>query len=76
MRRLEQAGGLVTYVYDICPNDLCSAVFRGEHRDHTECPRCKGKRYKETTSKAAKQLYYLPVSDWLGAAWADPDIAR
>ena len=66
----------MTFVYDICPNEQCSAVFRGEHRGYTECPKCKEKRFSGVSGKAAKQLYYLPVSDWLYAAWADPDIAR
>ena len=75
MRRLETAGGMMTYVYDICHADSCSAVYRGEHRDCLYCPRCGKSRFQEKSGKA-KHLHYLPVNGWLGAAWADPDIKR
>ena len=75
LRALERASGMQTYVYDICGEDDCAAVFRGEHRNCTHCPRCNSSRF--TGNKASKKkLYYLPVGQWLTAAWANPDIAR
>ena len=50
-------------------------VYRGEHSHLTECPRCNEGRFHQKTGMPRK-MYYLPVSEWLGAAWADPDIAR
>lgn len=75
MRRPEQVGGMITHVYEICGNHKCSALFRGEHRECTECPGCGTSRFT-AEGKAKKKLYYLLISDWLAAAWADPDIAR
>ena len=65
----------MTYIYDICQKKECSMVYRGEHRHLTECPRCNQSRYHVKTGKPRK-MYYLPVGEWLEAAWADPDIVR
>ena len=75
LRKLEQAGGMQTYVYDICGNKDCAAVFRCEHKDCTHCPKCSTSRYNEK-KVSRKKLYYLSIGQWLSAAWADPDIAR
>jgi hypothetical protein len=64
-----------TYVYDICANKECAAVFRCEHKDCTHCPKCNTSRFTED-KRVRKKLYYLPIGQWLVAAWANPDIAR
>lgn len=75
LRRLEQAGGMQTYVYDICAKKDCAAVFRCEHKDCTHCPKCNTSRFTDKGG-ARKKLYYLSIGQWLTAAWADSDIAR
>ena len=75
LRKLEQVGGMRTFVYHICPNQDCAAVFRAEHRADHQCPKCGADRYTRAGTPR-KKLYYLPVRDWFAFAWADPDIAR
>ncbi|CAL8470203.1 g9745 [Coccomyxa elongata] len=80
LRKLEYVGGMKTYVYDVCPGtkkNPCNVIYRGEHRTCHHCPRpgCNQARYNKH-KKGRKLLYYLPISDWLKAAWADADISR
>ena len=53
------------FAYDICSSSKCSMVYRGDQRDLDACPLCATARYSPKTGKALKQLYYLPVADWL-----------
>jgi hypothetical protein len=75
MAFLERQYGVKTYIYDICPTEDCAAVFRGEFRLHTKCPRCDADRL-DKNGKALKKLYYLSISDWIQKMLKDPDMAR
>lgn len=75
MAFLERQYGVKTYIYDICPGEECAAVFRGEFRLHTHCPRCGADRW-DSKGKPLKKLYYLSISDWIQKLLKDPDMAR
>ena len=75
MAFLERQYGVKTYIYDICPKEDCAAVFRGEFKLLTQCPRCGTDRW-DCRGKPLKQLYYLSISDWIQKLLKDPDMAR
>ena len=76
LKVLEQQSDQVPYLYDICGNAECAAVFRGEFADLDVCPRCGDARYAEQTHKAKKKLIYFSVADWLKGLFANEYLAR
>lgn len=49
-------------VYDICP--MCYIVYRCEHKDCTDCPRCSSPRYSHVGGRrtARQQVTTLPCN--------------
>ena len=76
LKLLEQQSDQVPYMHDICGNDECACVFRGDFADLDMCPRCRQPRSVERTHKARKKLIYFSVVDWPKGLFANEYLAR
>ncbi len=62
-------------VHDVCPNDC--VIFRGDHKDALQCPKCGAKRYiSEQSSIPARRFTYLPLKPRLSRLFGTANMAQ